>query len=66
MKTSLLTSGVWASLTSAARKSSNPAYAAVAYFGQGASTLLPLRAGSHLVVDASERAVLAAKPAPPI
>lgn len=45
----------WPRIISAARK--GPADVAVAYVGQGAARLLPLRRGSRLVVDASEAAV---------
>jgi hypothetical protein len=44
-------------LTRAAKANSRRSDAAVAYFGQGASKLLPLNKGSRLVVDASELAV---------
>ncbi len=64
MKTSLLTSGIWASLTSAAKNARKPAYVAVAYFGKGASRLLPLPAGSRLVVDASDGAVKSGQTCP--
>ena len=55
--TSLITSGVWARITKAAKAAPTKAHVAVAYFGKGASKLLPLRAGSTLVVDMSESAV---------
>jgi hypothetical protein len=57
MKTEFVTRGIWKSLTAAAKAARKPSLIAVAYFGQGASKLLPLRAGSRLVVDASEGAV---------
>jgi hypothetical protein len=57
MKTQFVTRGIWKSLTASAKAARKPALVAVAYFGQGASKLLPLRAGSRLVVDASESAV---------
>jgi hypothetical protein len=60
----LFTDDVWKSITSAAKKSRNPVYAAVAYFGQGASKLLPLPANSRLVVDASEGAVKSGQTCP--
>lgn len=41
----------------AVRRSKRPALAAVAYFGKHGGTLLPLKRGSRLVVDASEHAV---------
>jgi hypothetical protein len=57
MKTDFMTKGIWKSVTAAAKAARKPSLVAVAYFGQGASKLLPLRAGSCLVVDASENAV---------
>src|ERR1700738_4827401 len=57
MKTQFVTHDVWKSLTTSAKAARKPSLVAVAYFGQGASKLLPLRAGSRLVVDASEGAV---------
>lgn len=57
MKTQFVTKGIWKSLTAAAKSARKPSLVAVAYLGQGASKLLPLRAGSRLVVDASEGAV---------
>jgi len=57
MKTQFVTRGIWKSLMAAAKAARKPSLVAVAYFGQGASKLLPLRAGSRLVVDASENAV---------
>jgi hypothetical protein len=56
-KSQLLTANIWKSITGAIKRSRRPAYVAVAYFGQGASKLLPLRPNSRLVVDASENAV---------
>ncbi len=53
----LITNDVWATITRAAKKAPTKAHVAVAYFGTGASKLLPLRAGSTLVVDMSESAV---------
>jgi hypothetical protein len=64
MKGHLLTADVWKSLTAAAKKTPSPAYAAVAYFGQGASKLLTLPAKSRLVVDASEGAVKSGQTCP--
>jgi PLD-like domain len=57
MKTQFVTHHIWKSLTASAKAARKPSLVAVAYFGQGASKLLPLRAGSRLVVDASEGAV---------
>jgi hypothetical protein len=56
MTTHLLTDTIWQTITRLARKTSS-AKVAVAYFGQGASKLLPLKAGSVLVVDLSKTAV---------
>lgn len=44
---------IWRRITVAARSATNPSSAAVAYFGSDGHKLLPLRAGSSLVVDAS-------------
>lgn len=57
MTSELITQGVWRRLTAAAKKTHRPSLAAVAYFGKDAASLLPLRKGSRLVVDASEAAV---------
>jgi len=57
MKLKLLTSSIWPKITSAAASSSATANVAVAYFGTGGSALLPLKEGSRLVVDFSDRAV---------
>ena len=64
MTTELITDRVWAAITEAARNTKTPAYVAVAYFGNGASKLLPLRKGSRLVVDASEHAVKSGQTSP--
>jgi phosphatidylserine/phosphatidylglycerophosphate/cardiolipin synthase-like enzyme len=57
MNSQFVSKGAWKSLTAGAKSARRPALAAVAYFGKGASKLLPLPSGSHLVVDASEHAV---------
>jgi hypothetical protein len=57
MTNQFVTRNIWKSLTASARAARRPAFVAVAYLGQGASKLLPLPAGSRLVVDASEGAV---------
>jgi hypothetical protein len=57
MKNQFITEGVWKSLTAAANAARKPALVAVAYFGQGASKLLPLPPASWLVVDASDDVV---------
>jgi phosphatidylserine/phosphatidylglycerophosphate/cardiolipin synthase-like enzyme len=57
MTAQFITRGVWKSITASAKAARKPALVAVAYFGQGASKLMRLPAGSRLVVDASEGAV---------
>jgi len=54
----------WSRLKKAAIASRKPAYVAVAYFGKGASRLLPLPERSRLVVDASESAVKSGQTCP--
>ncbi len=63
MASSLLTDGTWQVITRLAEKSRS-ARVAVAYFGQGASRLLPLKAGSVLVVDLSKAAVRSGQTCP--
>ena len=53
----LHTKGAWVAIRSLVRKRPHRCQVAVAYFGVGASDLLPLRSGSILVVDLSPRAV---------
>ena len=60
----LITDHIWRAITSRARRAKTPVYAAVAYFGQGASTLLPLPKNSRLVVDASTAALRAGQTCP--
>jgi hypothetical protein len=57
VKGQFVSSGIWRSLTKSAKTARKPSFVAVAYFGKGASKLLPLPPDSHLVVDASEDAV---------
>jgi hypothetical protein len=57
MSTELVTGQVWPRLTGACREARQRGLVAVAYFGKGAAKLVPLRAGSKLVVDASDNAV---------
>ena len=64
MSVELVTSNIWQTITAAARKSARSAHVAVAYVGQGASRLLPLRWGSRLVVDASLAAVKSGQTCP--
>ena len=55
--TAFLCDDIWKRIKEILAKSRQPAYVAVAYFGQGAAKLLPLPKGSRLVVDASQKAV---------
>jgi hypothetical protein len=55
---------IWPQLTKALRRDQHRSAVAVAYFGAGASRLLPLRSGSCLVVDGSERAVASGQTCP--
>lgn len=64
MTTAFLSQNVWPQLTKAARGSRQRCAVAVAYFGKGASRLLPLAKGSRLVVDASERSVASGQTCP--
>jgi hypothetical protein len=64
MTSELITQGVWRRLTAAARKTHRPSLVSVAYFGKDAASLLPLRKGSRLVVDASEAAVSSGQTCP--
>jgi len=64
VNTTFVSQDVWPELTRAARGSRRAGAAAVAYFGAGASRLLPLPKGSRLVVDASERAVASGQTCP--
>ena len=57
MATKLITEKVWFELTSAVKKSRTKSLVAVAYFAKGAANMLPVKKGSILVVDASEKAV---------
>jgi hypothetical protein len=61
---SLITTRVWQQLSQVAREANHPAHVAVAYFGSGASQLLPLPAASLLVVDASASAVRSGQTCP--
>jgi hypothetical protein len=64
MGTVFVSKDIWPHLTKAARGSRGKCAAAVAYFGKGASRLLPLPKGSRLVVDASEGAVASGQTCP--
>jgi hypothetical protein len=63
MPSRLLVNRVWRVITGLARKSAS-AMVAVAYFGKGASKLLPLKSGSVFVVDMSKAAVQSGQTCP--
>ena len=64
MPTDFLDQRVWSTITRAARTARGRPAVAVAYFGAGASRLLPLQRGARLVVDASERAIRSGQTCP--
>lgn len=64
MTTALVTRSIWRAITRAARSRSRAAFVAVPYFSKRGNTLLPLRAGSRLVVNASEGAVKSGQTSP--
>lgn len=64
MSTIFVSQNIWQHLTEAVRNCRQSCAVAVAYFGAGASHLLPLPKGSRLVVDASERAVTSGQTCP--
>lgn len=64
MTTSFIAEDLWSTLTRAAKAAKLPSFVAVAYFGSKAAELLPLRNGSRLVVDASDRTVAAGQTCP--
>ncbi len=64
MSTTFISRNIWPTLTSEVRSTRRPCAVAVAYFGAGASRLLPLAKNSRLVVDASERAVASGQTCP--
>ena len=64
MGTKLVADGIWKQITKSASASAASANVAVAYFGAGASKLLPLKKGSRLVVDFSDRAVKSGQTCP--
>lgn len=57
MAAAFITQNIWPEITKVVRHAKKPCHVAVAYFGAGASSLLPLPRGSRLVVNASEKAV---------
>jgi hypothetical protein len=63
MASRLLTDGIWGEITRLAQSASS-AKVAVAYFGQGASRLLPLNTGGVLVVNLSMASVRSGQTCP--
>ena len=57
MSTEFLGTNIWSALTAEAKRFNGKSFVAVAYFGTGAAKRLPLKKGSILVVDASDKAV---------
>lgn len=57
MASEFLSEDIWKQVSKEARAYRGKSFVAVAYFGTGAAKMLPLKAGSHLVVDASDRAM---------
>jgi len=57
MSTDFLGNDIWTVIRSEAKGCSGKSFVAVAYFGNDAAKRLPLKKGSVLVVDASEKAV---------
>lgn len=64
MAVKLITKNIWATLTKAAKLSKTKSMVAVAYFGQQGSSMLPLKKGSTLLVDASDKAVKSGQTCP--
>lgn len=57
MSTEFLGSDIWSAIRTEAKQYSGKSFVAVAYFGTGAAKRLPLKKGSILVVDATDKAV---------
>jgi hypothetical protein len=57
MTNRLVTTDIWAKITATVKQKPSRCFVAVAYFGTGASKLLPLGKGSTLIVDMSQAAV---------
>jgi len=64
MTTAFKSQSIWPEITSVVRDAKTPCLVAVAYFGKGASSLLPLPKGSRLVVNASEQAIKSGQTCP--
>jgi len=57
MPTEFLGSDIWSAIRTEAKQYQGKSFVAVAYFGTGAAKRLPLKKGSILVVDATDKAV---------
>ncbi len=64
MSTLFIADGVWNEITTIASRTKQRSWVAVAFFGNGGPSLLPLAPGSHLVVNASESSVKAGLTSP--
>ena len=64
MSTTFVTANLWKQITKAACSRPNTAFVAVPYFSKAGHGLLPLRAGSRLVVNASMAAVTSGQTSP--
>jgi len=64
MAITLITKNIWSTITKAAKLSKTKSMVAVAYFGQQGSSMLPLKKGSTLLIDASEKAVKSGQTCP--
>ena len=64
MAIKLITKKIWSTITKAVKLSKTKSIVAVAYFGQNGSSMLPIKKGSTLLVDASEKAVKSGQTCP--
>ncbi len=64
MAVELITSNIWRLITKTVKSHPSKSMVAVAYFGQQAASMLPLKKGSTLLVDASEKAVKSGQTCP--
>ncbi|MGP8216392.1 MAG: phospholipase D-like domain-containing protein [Bacteroidia bacterium] len=64
MSNNLILKNIWPILTREVKRSASKCFVGVAYFGQNGARMLPLKKGSILVVDASERALKAGQTCP--
>lgn len=64
MAVELVTSNIWRLITKTVKSHASKSMVAVAYFGQNAASMLPLKKGSTLLVDASEKAIKSGQTCP--